>query len=99
MPEFPNVRALRESTGLTRRAASDDARRTSAAQDLMRLGATGTEFAFTAVGGGVLGWLLDRWLGTSPWMLVAFAFVGVGAAFWRLIRSPLIRRGNATPRR
>jgi len=28
-----------------------------------------------------LGWLLDRWLGTSPWLLMICTFCGVGAAF------------------
>jgi len=28
-----------------------------------------------------LGWLLDRLLGTSPWLLMIFTFLGVGAAF------------------
>ncbi|MCL2820096.1 MAG: AtpZ/AtpI family protein [Oscillospiraceae bacterium] len=28
-----------------------------------------------------LGWLLDRWLGTSPWFLMIFSFLGVAAAF------------------
>jgi len=31
--------------------------------------------------GMFLGWLLDRWLGTSPWLLMVFSFLGVGAAF------------------
>ena len=28
-----------------------------------------------------LGWLLDRLLGTSPWLLMICSFMGVGAAF------------------
>jgi len=28
-----------------------------------------------------IGWLLDRFLGTSPWMLMIFSFFGVIAAF------------------
>ena len=28
-----------------------------------------------------LGWLLDRWLGTEPWLLMVCSFLGVGAAF------------------
>ena len=28
-----------------------------------------------------LGWLLDRLLGTSPWLLMVCTFFGVGAAF------------------
>ena len=28
-----------------------------------------------------LGWLLDRLLGTSPWLLMVFTFIGIAAAF------------------
>ena len=28
-----------------------------------------------------LGWLLDRFLGTSPWLLLVFTFLGIAAAF------------------
>jgi len=28
-----------------------------------------------------LGWLLDRFLGTTPWLLMVFSFLGAGAAF------------------
>jgi len=28
-----------------------------------------------------LGWLLDRWLGTTPWLLLVFTLLGIGAAF------------------
>jgi len=28
-----------------------------------------------------IGWLLDRLLGTTPWLLMAFSFLGAAAAF------------------
>lgn len=28
-----------------------------------------------------LGWLLDRLLGTTPWLLLVFTLFGIGAAF------------------
>ena len=31
--------------------------------------------------GLLLGWWLDRLLDTSPWLLMIFTFLGVGAAF------------------
>ena len=50
--------------------------------------AQGTRHAFeiaatTLVGGGI-GWLLDRWLETGPWMLLLFLFLGITAGFWNL---------------
>jgi ATP synthase protein I len=39
------------------------------------------------VGGLIIGWLLDRWLGTRPWLLVAGIVLGSAAGFYELIRS------------
>jgi len=39
------------------------------------------------VGGLVIGWLLDRWLGTRPWLLVTGIVLGSAAGFYELIRS------------
>jgi ATP synthase protein I len=32
------------------------------------------------------GWLLDRWLGTRPWFMVAFFFLGSAAGMWNVYR-------------
>ena len=32
------------------------------------------------LGGGIIGWLLDGWLGTRPWLMLALIFVGFGIA-------------------
>jgi ATP synthase protein I len=32
------------------------------------------------------GWLLDRWLGTKPWLLVAGVVLGASAGFYQFIR-------------
>lgn len=43
---------------------------------------------FAAVATGLLaGWLLDRWLGTWPWLLVTGVILGAAAGFYELIRS------------
>ena len=34
----------------------------------------------------VIGWLLDRWLGTGPWLLVAGIVLGAAAGFYEFIR-------------
>ena len=33
-----------------------------------------------------VGWLLDRWLGTKPWLLVAGIIVGALAGFYEFAR-------------
>lgn len=32
------------------------------------------------LGGGIIGWLLDGWFGTRPWVMLALIFVGFGIA-------------------
>jgi ATP synthase protein I len=39
------------------------------------------------VSGLILGWLLDRWLGTHPWLLVAGLVLGSAAGFYQFIRA------------
>ena len=31
-------------------------------------------------GSALIGWLLDRWLGTAPWLMLAMLFLGFGIA-------------------
>ena len=37
-------------------------------------------------GGMLIGWLLDSWLGTSPWLLLGLLFLGIAVAFRNIIR-------------
>lgn len=39
------------------------------------------------VGGLIVGWLLDRWLGTSPWLLVVGLILGAAGGFYEFIRA------------
>ncbi len=42
---------------------------------------------FAAVASGlIVGWLLDRWLGTRPWLLVSGIVLGAAAGFYEFIR-------------
>ncbi len=45
-----------------------------------------TELIAGLVGGSLIGWLIDRWLGTSPGFLLALLFLGIGVAFRNIIR-------------
>jgi ATP synthase protein I len=38
------------------------------------------------LGGGVLGWLLDRWLGTKPWLMLILLFLGFAAGIFNVFR-------------
>jgi len=37
------------------------------------------------LGGGIIGWLLDGWLGTRPWLMLALIFVRFGIAVRNVI--------------
>ena len=38
------------------------------------------------LGGGIVGWLLDRWFGTKPWLMLVFLFLGFAVGVWNVIR-------------
>ena len=44
------------------------------------------------VGGALIGWVLDRLFGTSPWLLLAFLGLGIVAAFRNIIRLTTTKR-------
>jgi len=56
----------------------------------------GGEFVAAIIVGGFIGWLLDAWLGTKPWLMIAFFFLGVAAGIVNVIRaaSPPRRDSN-----
>ena len=45
-----------------------------------------TEFVAGIAVGTLIGWLLDRWLHTSPAFLIAFLALGTAAGFWNVYR-------------
>jgi ATP synthase protein I len=38
------------------------------------------------LGGGIVGWLLDRWLHTRPWLMLVMLFLGFAVGIWNVIR-------------
>ena len=38
------------------------------------------------LGGGIIGWLLDHWLGTKPWLMLVMLFLGFAVGIWNVIR-------------
>jgi F0F1-type ATP synthase assembly protein I len=51
-----------------------------------RYGAAAFEFSGTIGAGAFIGWLLDRWLHTEPYMLVFSTLAAVVGGFVRLIQ-------------
>lgn len=38
------------------------------------------------LGGGIVGWLLDRWLGTKPWLMLVMLFLGFAVGIVNVLR-------------
>jgi ATP synthase protein I len=47
----------------------------------------GAELVSALLVGMVLGWLVDRWLGTFPWVMVLGFFLGAGAGILNVYRA------------
>jgi ATP synthase protein I len=48
--------------------------------------AAGFNLFVSVVGFAGIGWLLDRWLRTAPWLLVAGLVLGAVAGFYQFVR-------------
>jgi len=46
-----------------------------------------TEMVAGVLVGGFIGWWLDYWLGTTPWLLLVFFFLGVAAGILNAVRA------------
>ena len=46
-----------------------------------------TEMVAGVLVGGFIGWVLDGWLGTGPWLLIVFFFLGVAAGILNAVRA------------
>jgi ATP synthase protein I len=44
--------------------------------------------------GALIGWLLDRWLGISPWGMIVFLLLGFAAGVLNVVRAAGVVRGN-----
>jgi len=46
-----------------------------------------TEMVAAVVVGTIIGFILDTWFGTKPWLILLFFFVGVAAGILNVVRS------------
>jgi ATP synthase protein I len=87
-----------------RPAAGGEAERESAAsqrgwQKAMSLGfRVVSELVAGIVVGGGIGYLIDRWLGTKPFLLILFGLLGTAGGFWNIIRSTAMPLSGPPPR-
>ena len=47
----------------------------------------GTEMVAAVLVGTIIGFILDNWFGTKPWLILIFFFVGVAAGILNVVRS------------
>jgi ATP synthase protein I len=57
-----------------------------------------TELVAGIVVGGGIGWLLDKWLSTSPFLLILFLLLGTAGGFWNIIRATSMPLSGPPPR-
>ena len=92
-PERPDpLTVLGERIEKARRARESGRRVSDAGADqsskaAMGLGfRIGLELVVAVCVGVALGWACDRWLGTRPWGLLVFLFLGIGAGMTNIYR-------------
>lgn len=51
----------------------------------IQMAALGLEFSSAVLGGLILGYYLDEWLGTKPWLTMLGTFAGLGTAVARMV--------------
>ena len=62
----------------------DDEKRGSFMGNAFKLG---TELVASVVVGTIIGFILDSWFGTKPWLIIIFFFLGAAAGMLNVIRA------------
>ena len=92
------LQRLNEGLGRARGSQSSDspgADRAATASGYTRGFRLSSELVAGVVVGAGLGWLIDRWLGISPWGLMIFLLLGFAAGVLNVMRSAGLAAGTA----
>jgi ATP synthase protein I len=94
------LQRLNEGLGQLRKpvgASSEpsDADRAATASGYARGFRLSSELVAGVLVGAGIGWLLDRWLGISPWGLIVFLLLGFAAGVLNVMRSAGVAAGTA----
>ncbi|MBY0612894.1 MAG: AtpZ/AtpI family protein [Beijerinckiaceae bacterium] len=73
----------RDSTGET---AADGASAAGNSRAMSTGFRVATELVANVCVGGLIGWQLDKWIGTEPILLLVFLLLGVASGFWSVYR-------------
>jgi ATP synthase protein I len=97
LPPDARLESLDERLDRLQQAEAEKARRKQGADTSWRAGQLVLSHLVGApLGAGILGWLLDRWLGTKPWLMLVMLFVGFGVGVFDVLRISRTPPGNDT---
>jgi ATP synthase protein I len=83
-----------KADGRARPSGRQDERRGSAMGKAFRLS---TEMVAGVFVGGFIGWVLDRWFGTAPFLLIVFLMLGIVASIMNAIRAAKEMQKDGNP--
>ncbi|MGH6864794.1 MAG: AtpZ/AtpI family protein [Methyloceanibacter sp.] len=85
---------LAATRGRQEPAPEPDAARGKSMGQALRLA---TEMVAGVAVGGFIGWALDSWLGTAPFLMVAFLILGATAGIMNVVRTAKSMQGEPMP--
>ena len=83
-PEDFKTRLKIAKSKIKKQVLSDDEKRASFMGNAFKLG---TELVAAVGVGTIIGFILDSWFGTKPWLIVIFFFLGAAAGMLNVIRA------------
>jgi ATP synthase protein I len=84
IPEDFKTRLKIAKTKLKNQVLSDSEKRGSFMGSAFKLG---TELVAAVVVGTIIGFILDTWFDTKPWLIIIFFFLGTAAGMLNVIRT------------
>ena len=84
IPEDFKTRLKIAKSKIKKEVQSDSEKRGSFMGNAFKLG---TELVAAVAVGTIIGFILDNWFGTKPWLILIFFFVGVVAGMTNVIKS------------
>jgi len=82
-PEDFKTRLKIAKSKIKKQILSDNEKRGSFMGDAFKLG---TELVASVGVGTIIGFILDSWFGTKPWLIIIFFFLGAAAGILNVIR-------------
>ena len=83
-PEDFKTRLKIAKSKIKKQALSNNEKRSSFMGNAFKLG---TELVAAVGVGTIIGFILDSWFGTKPWLIIVFFFLGAAAGILNVIRA------------